>query len=65
MFKLEEAKKIIEDTPEIINLLENDVVMAKDLGLSAYAIEAIEGLIHRHESRIIEAKLSIKFVDYQ
>ena len=65
MFSLEESKRIMIETPEIINLLENDLAMAKDVSLSVHAIEAIEGLIHRHKSRITEAELSLKFIDYQ
>lgn len=65
MFGLEESKKIIDESPGLIDLFENDLAMAKDVGLSADSIAAIEGLIHRQESRLAEAKLSIKFVDYQ
>ena len=65
MFNLEEAKRIINDAPEIIDLLENDLAIAKDAGLSTHSINAIESLIHRHTSMIKEAELSIKFIDYQ
>jgi hypothetical protein len=58
------AKKIIEETPSLIEGLQKDLEVAKET-LSAESVRLIESGIYHHKSRITEAELSLKFVDYQ
>lgn len=58
------AKKIIKETPSLIEALQKDLEIAKEV-LSAESVALIESGINHHRSRIAEAELSLKFVDYQ
>jgi hypothetical protein len=64
MFEQGVAKKIILETPELIAALQRDLEIAKDK-LSEESIRLIESGIHNHKSRVKEAELSLKFLDYQ
>ena len=64
MFKHSMAKKIILETPGLIDILEEDLEIAKKT-LSEESVGLIESGIIHHKARIVEAELSLKFSDYQ
>lgn len=64
MFECRMAKKIILETPELINALQEDLEIATET-LSEEAVRLIRSGINHHKARIAEAELSLKFLDYQ
>lgn len=58
------AKKFINEGPEKIKKLEKDLDLAKDT-MSEEAVHLIESGINQYKGKIAEAKLSLKFTDYQ
>jgi len=64
VFECRMAKKIILETPELINALQEDLEIATET-LSEEAVRLIRSGINHHKARIAEAELSLKFLDYQ
>ena len=64
MYGPELSKQILEESPKIIESLEKDLSLAKET-MSQHSVDAISSAIHHQQSRIKEAELSLKFVDYQ
>ena len=64
MFDQVTAKKIIVEAPELILALEKDLEIARST-LSEESARLIESGIKYHKARIVEAELSLKFLDYQ
>jgi hypothetical protein len=64
MFEYNLAKRIISETPELIDALQKDLEIAKEQ-LSEESVRLIESGIYNHKARVAQAELSLKFLDYQ